>query len=70
MPFLQHPDWPSKSILENQLHMAATIAGQLQPTDAEVPGACNPFWSTHEQPLPQSRPNRNQAHQGPPEQVG
>ena len=36
VPFLQHPDWASKSILENRLRMAATIAGRPHPTNREV----------------------------------
>ena len=70
VPFLQHPDWPNKSVLKNHLRMAATAADQPQPSDEEVRVAYNLFWSTHKHPLPQSPPNRNQAHLRPPEQVG
>ena len=31
--FLQHPDWPNKSLLENHLRKAATTAGRPQPTE-------------------------------------
>ena len=70
VPFLQHPRWPNKSLLENHLRQAAVTAGRPQPGDGEIREAYNLFWSTHKQPLPQSSPTRNQAHHQPPEQVG
>ena len=70
VPFLQHPDWRNKWVREGHLRTGATAAGCLQPTDGEVRDAYNLFWSTHQQPLPQSPPNRNQTHCRPPEQVG
>ena len=33
VPFLQHPDWQNKSLLEHHLRKAATTAGRQQPTD-------------------------------------
>ena len=62
VPFLQHPDWPSRLILENLQQMAATTARRPPPADGEVCDAYNLFWSTHKQPLPEgprarTRPN-------------
>ena len=70
VPFLQHPDWFNKSVLENHLRKAAVAARHPQPTDGEILEAYNLFWSTHKQPLPQSPPKENQAHHRPPKQVG
>ena len=36
VPFLQHPEWPNKSVLENHMRSAATQTGHSQPTDGEV----------------------------------
>ena len=70
VPFLQHPDWPSKSGLENHLRMAAATASRPQPTDGEICNAQNLFLNTHKQPLPQSPPKRHQAHRRPLEEMG
>ena len=69
VPFLQHPEWPNKSVLENHMQNAATQTGQPQPTDGEVREAYRLFWSTHKQPLPRAPPRGNQAHHRLPEQV-
>jgi hypothetical protein len=69
VPFLQHPEWPNKSLLENHMRSAATQTGHPQPTDGEVREAYNLFWNTHKRPLPPSPPQGNQAHHRPPEQV-
>ena len=69
VPFLQHPEWPNKSVLENHMRSAATQTGHSQPTDAEVREAYNLFWSTHKQPLPPGASRGNRAHHQPPEQV-
>ena len=69
VPFLQHPEWPNKSLLENHMRSAATQAGHPQPTDGEVREAYNLFWNTHKRPLPPSPPQGNQAHHSPREQV-
>ena len=69
VPFLQHPEWPNKSVLESHMRNAATQTGNAQPTDEDVREAYNLFWSTHKRPLPQAPPRRNQAHHRPPEQV-
>ena len=69
VPFLQHPEWPNKSVLESHMRNAATQTGQPQPTDGEVCEAYDLFWSTHKRPLPPGPPRGNQAHQRPPEQV-
>ena len=66
---LQHPEWPNKSVLEGHMRNAAAQTGHQQPTDGEVRGAYNLFWSTHKRPLSQAPPRGNQAHHGPPEQV-
>ena len=47
VPFLQHPEWPNKSLLENHKRSAATQTGHPQPTDGEVREAYNLFWNTH-----------------------
>ena len=69
VPFLQHPEWPNKSVLESHMRNAATQTGHPQPTDGEVREAYDLFWSTHKRPLPPGPPRGNQAHQRPPEQV-
>ena len=69
VPFLKHPEWPNKSLLENHMRSAATQTGHLQPTDWGVREAYNLFWNTHKRPLPPSPPRGNQAHHRPPEQV-
>ena len=69
VPFLQHPEWPNKSLLENHMRSAATQTGHLQLTDGEVGEAYNLFRNTHKRPLPPSPPRGNQAHHRPPEQV-
>ena len=69
VPFLQHPEWPNKSVLENHMRNAATQTGHPQPTNAEVREAYGLFWSTHKQPLPRAPPRGNQAHHRPPEQM-
>ena len=69
VPFLQHPEWPNKSVLESHMRSAATQTGHPQPTDGEVREAYNLFWSTHKRPLQRGPPRGNQAHQRPPEQV-
>ena len=69
VPFLQHPEWPNKSLLENHMRSAATQNGHPQPTDGEVREAYNLFWNTHIRPLPPSPPQVNQPHHRPPEQV-
>ena len=33
VPFVQHPEWPNKSLLENHMRSAATQTGHPQPTD-------------------------------------
>ena len=67
--FLQHPEWPNKSLLESQLRSASTRTGHLQPTDGEVREAYNLFWNMHKGPLPPGPARGNQAHHRPPEQV-
>ena len=67
--FLQHPEWPNRSLLESHMRSAATQTGHLQPTDGEIREAYNLFWSTHRGPLPPGPPRGNQAHHWPPEQV-
>ena len=47
VPFLQHPEWPNESLLENHMRSAATQTGHPQPTDGEVREAYNLFWNTH-----------------------
>ena len=69
VPFLQHPEWPNKSVLESHMRNAATQIGHPQPTDGEVLEAYDLFSSTHKQPLPLGPPRGNEAHQRPPEQV-
>ena len=69
VPFLHHPEWPNKSLLESHMRSAATQTGNLRPTDGEVRQAYNLFWSTHKGPLPPGPPRGNQAHQPPLEQV-
>ena len=69
VPFLQHPEWPNKSVLKSHIRSAATQTGHPQPTDGEVREAYNLFWSTHKRPLPPGPPRGNQAHARPPEQV-
>ena len=69
VPFLQHPEWPNKSLLENHMRSVATQTRHLQPTDGGIREAYNLFWNTHKQPLPPSPVRGNQAHHRPPEQV-
>ena len=69
VPFLQHPEWPNKSVLESHMRSAARRTGHPQPTNGEVREAYYLFWSTHKRPLPPGPPRGNQAHQRPPEQV-
>ena len=69
IPFLQHLEWPNKSILESNMRNTAAQTGHPQPTDGEVREAFDLFWSTHKRPLPQAPPRRNQAHHRPPQQV-
>ena len=69
IPFLQHPEWPNKTLLENHMRSAATQTEHLQPTDGEVREAYNPYWNTHKRPLPPSPARGNQAHHRPLEQV-
>ena len=66
-PFLQHPEWPIKSVLESHMRNAAAQTGHPQLTDGEVREAYGLFWSTHKRPLPRARPCGNQAHHRPPE---
>ena len=67
--FLQDLDWQNKSLLEGHLPNAATTAGRQEPTDEEVCDACNLFWDTRKQHLPQSPPNTSQPHDRPPGHV-
>ena len=69
IPFLQHPEWPSESVLESHLRNAAAQTRHQQPTDGGVLEAYGPFWSTHKRRLPRAPPCRNQAHHQLPEQV-
>ena len=69
VPFLQHPEWPNKSLLESHMRSVATQTGHPQRADGEVRQAYNLFSSTHKQPLPPGPPSGNQAHHQPPEQV-
>ena len=69
VPFLQHPEWPNKSVLESHMRNAAAQTGHPEPTDGEVREADNVFWSTHKRPQPQALAHGNQAHQWPPAQV-
>ena len=69
VPFLQHPDWPNKSVLESHMSNAATQTGHPQPLHGEVGEAYNLFWSTHKRLLPPGPPRGNQADHRPPEQV-
>ena len=69
VPFLQHPTWPNKSLLENHMRSAATQTGHPQPTGGEVREAYNLFWNTHKRPLPPSPPGGKQSHYRPPQQV-
>ena len=64
VPFLQHPEWPNKSVLESHMRNAATPTAHPQPTNGEVREAYNLFWSTHKQPLPQAPRRGNKAHTG------
>ena len=36
VPFLQHPEWPNKSVLERHMRNAAAQTGHPQPTNGEV----------------------------------
>ena len=36
VPFLQHPEWPDRSVLESHMQNAAAQTGHPQPTDREV----------------------------------
>ena len=69
VPFLQHAEWPNKSVLESYMRSAAAQTGHQQPTDGEVGEAYGVFWRTHKQPLPPAPPGGNQAHHRPPEQA-
>ena len=69
VPFLQHPEWPNKSVLESHMRNAAAQTEHPQPTDGEVREAYNLIWSTHTRPLPQAPPHGNQAHHRPAEQL-
>ena len=69
VPFLQHPEWLNKSLLESHMRSVSTQTGHHQPTDGEVREAYNLFWSTHKRPLPRGPPRGNQAHHRPTEQV-
>ena len=69
VPFLQHLEWPNKSVLESHMRSAATQTGHLQPTNGKVSEAYNLVWSTHNRPLPPGPPRGNQAYHRPPEQV-
>ena len=69
VPFLQHPEWPNKSVLETHMRSAATETGHSEPADGEVREAYNLFWNTHKPPLHTGTPRGNQAHHRPPEQV-
>ena len=62
VPFLQHPEWPNKSVLEGHMRSAATQTGRPQCTYGEVREAYNLFWSTHKRLLPPGPPRGNQAH--------
>ena len=55
---LQHPDWSNKSVLQNNIHTAATATGHPEP-DPKIRDAYNSFWITHKQPLPQSPRTEN-----------
>ena len=69
VPFLQHPEWPNKSVLESHMRNMAARTRHPQPTDREVREAYDLFWNTHKRPLPQAPPRGNQPHQRPPEHV-
>ena len=69
IPFLQHPEWPSESVLERHMRNAAAQTGHPQPTDGEVLEAYGLFWSTHKRPLPGAPHRGTHAHHRPPEQV-
>ena len=69
VPFLQHPEWPNKLVLESHMRSAATRTGHPHPSDGEVREAYNLFWSTHKQPVSPGPPRRNLAHHPPPERV-
>ena len=47
VPFVQHPEWPNKSVLDNHMQNEATQTGHPQPTNEEVREAYGLFWSTH-----------------------
>ena len=66
--FLQHLEWPNKSVHESHMRSAATQTGHPEPTDGRVREAYNLFWSTHKRPLPPDPPRGDQAHHRPPEQ--
>ena len=59
IPFLQHPNRPNKSVLENHQSRSPTTHRWRNPK------AYNLFWSTHKQPIQQSCPTRDQAHRTP-----
>ena len=69
VPFLQHPEWPTKSVLESQMRNAAAQTGHPQLTDGEVREAYGLFWSTHKQQPPGAPTRGNQAPHRPPERV-
>ena len=67
--FLQHPEWPDKSMLESHMRNAAAQTGHPQPTDGEVREAYVLFWSKHKRPLPLAPPGGKRAHHQLLEQV-
>ena len=69
VPFLQHPEWPNKLVLEGHMRSTAAQTGHPQPTDGEIREAYNLFWSTHKRPLPPDPPRGNQSHHQPREHL-
>ena len=52
VPFLQHPEWPNKLVLESHMRNEATQTGHPQPTDEEVHKRRLPQATTTQEPGP------------------
>ena len=69
VPFLQHPEWPHKAVLEAHLRQAARAADRPQPTTELIAHAFKLFSATHPHPVPISPPRHNTAIHHPPQPV-
>ena len=67
VPFLQHQEWPNKSLLESHMRSAAAESGPFQLNDGEVRGASNLFWG-HAQAATATGPTAMEP--GPPSATG